>query len=266
MELMDVNEMNPGSNVQAYLQRIGYTGGLARNAATLAQLQELHLHHVPYENLDILQGKPISLEIEALYHKIVTRRRGGYCFELNALFGWLLRQLGYQVADHVGRFWRDEPNPPPKRRHHVLKVEVEGNSYLCDVGVGGIVPKRPLLIADGATQEQDGEIYRLRRDEAYGWFVDEQKRGDWHPIYSFTEEPQLPKDYVMASFWCEHAPDSIFRQQAMLAIRTREGRNTASGREFRIFGSEGVAVFTPDSEAAYDEALQRYFGISIKEE
>src|SRR4051812_40407997 len=108
--------------VQAYLERIGYNGPLDGSADSLAALQERHLHTVPYENFDILRRLPLSLDTRDLFDKIVVRRRGGYCFELNALFGWLLRELGYPVTDLMARFWRDEPNPPPKRRHHVLKV------------------------------------------------------------------------------------------------------------------------------------------------
>lgn len=247
--------------IRAYLARIGYNGPLDGSVAVLAELQECHLHTVPYENLDILDGVPLSLEIEALYEKIVVRRRGGYCFELNALFGWLLRELGYPVTDLFSRFWREEPDPPPKRRHHVLKVEAEGEVYLCDVGVGGIVPRRPLPLVELLEQRQGGECYRLERDASFGWVLCEQKHEGWSWIYSFTEEPQLPKDFVMASYWCEHAPDSIFTHTTMAAIRTREGRNTIAGEEFRFFSEEGVRVFTPESKAEYDAALRDYFGI-----
>lgn len=251
------------TDIHAYLDRIGYEGPIDGSAHTLASLQEHHLHAVPYENLDILRGSPLSLEIDKLYDKIVVRRRGGYCFELNALFGWLLRSLGYSVTDYMARFWRDEPNTPPKRRHQVLKVEVDGVSYLVDVGVGGIVPRRPIRMEELLEQPQGEETYRLERDDFFGWMLCEFKRGQWGRIYSFTEEPQLAKDYITTSFWCEHAPESIFRKGAMLAVRTREGRNTVAGSEFRIFTADGVRAFTPENESAYREALHTYFGIQL---
>lgn len=126
------------SDVYAYLKRIGYDGPLDGSAAVLADLQECHLHAVPYENFDILNRVSLSLDIPDLIDKMIIRRRGGYCFELNALFGWLLRELGYPVTDLMARFWRDEPNLPPKRRHQVLQVKAGSETYLCDVGVGGI--------------------------------------------------------------------------------------------------------------------------------
>ncbi|MFC5528109.1 arylamine N-acetyltransferase family protein [Cohnella yongneupensis] len=250
--------------VQSYLDRIGFTGPLDGSAETLAMLQERHLHAVPYENLDIVHRIPLSLGIPKLFDKIVVRRRGGYCFELNALFGWLLRELGYPVTDFMARFWRDEPNTPPKRRHHVLKVDVGDDSYLCDVGVGGIVPRRPIQIIEGLKHDQEDERYVLKRDPYFGWVLCEYKHEQWEWLYSFTEEPQLPKDFEMATFWCENAPDSIFIRDSMLAVRTQEGRNTIAGEEFRIFTSNGVRVFTPQSKREYDEALRTYFGIVLE--
>ncbi|WP_274651409.1 arylamine N-acetyltransferase family protein [Paenibacillus humicola] len=249
----------------AYLARIGYDGPMDGSAAALAGLQDAHLHAVPYENFDLLPDRrvPLSLEIGKLYDKIVVRRRGGYCFELNALFGWLLRELGYPVTDFVARFWRDEPDPPPKRRHHVLMVRADDADYLCDVGVGGIVPRRPIRMEEGLEQRQGDEVYRLERDAQYGWMLCELKAGEWKRIYSFTEEPQLPKDFLFASFWCEHAPESIFVQSAMAAIRTRDGRNTLAGDEFRLFRKDGVRAFVPRSKDEYAAALRDYFGIVL---
>ena len=173
---MSWSETKP--EVAAYLERIGYEGPLDGSASALAGLQHAHLLAVPYENLDILAGVPLSLDTAALWDKIVRRRRGGYCFELNAMFGWLLRELGYPVTDLVARFWRDETVLPPMRRHHVLRVEAEGAVYLCDVGVGGAVPREPLAIAAGLEQPQGEECYRLDRDAQFGWFLSERKRGN----------------------------------------------------------------------------------------
>ncbi|MBM7564138.1 N-hydroxyarylamine O-acetyltransferase [Paenibacillus sacheonensis] len=247
----------------AYLERIAYEGPVDGSAEMLALLQQAHLLAVPYENLDILNGVPLSLDPERLWDKIVLRRRGGYCFELNAMFSWLLQELGFSVTNLVARFWRDETLLPPKRRHHVLKVEAEGRSYLCDVGVGGSVPRRPLLLEDGLVQEQGEEAYRLDRDAAFGWFLSERKKGEWGRVYSFTEEPQLADDYLFASYWCQYAPDSPFRTEAKLAICTPEGRNTGVGREIRLFRNGSVTVLAPSTQAEYDEALAAHFGIVI---
>ena len=257
----DTNKMKP--DVTAYLNRIGYDGPVKVDICSLSQLQECHVRTVPYENFDILDRKPLSLEIPDLFDKIITRYRGGYCFELNAMFGWLLRELGFTVTDYFARFWRDEPITPPMRRHHVLQVELEGVRYLCDVGVGGVVPRRPVKMIENLTQEQGGEYYRLEQDAYFGWVLCEKKGEEWNWIYSFTEEPQLPQDYLTTSFWCENAPDSIFTKDVLVAIRTAEGRNTISGNEFRIFTTEGVQVFTPQTVEEYTQALHTHFGLSV---
>jgi arylamine N-acetyltransferase len=261
---MKSNCIDTKPDIIAYLSRIGYNGPLDVSINTLSQLQECHLHTIPYENFDILKGVPLSLEVPDLFNKVVVRGRGGYCFELNELFGWLLRELGFTVTNYFARFWRDEPNTPPMRRHHVLQVEVEGALYLCDVGVGGIVPRRPIEMVENLIQEQGDECYRLEWDSYFGWMLCEKKQGQWSRIYSFTQEPQLPKDYIMASYWCENAPDSIFTKGAMAAIRTAVGRNTLAGNEFRIFTAESAQVFAPQTEEEYNKALETYFGIVIK--
>ena len=250
-------------DITRYLERIGFVGPVDGTAGTLAGLQERHLQAVPYENFDILAKVPLSLDAPDLYAKIVERRRGGYCFELNGLFAWLLSGLGFATTSFMARFWRDEPDPPPKRRHHVLKVIAEGTPYLCDVGVGGVIPRRPLVLADGVVQRQGKESYRLDRDPDWGWMLREWTHGEWRPLYSFTEEPQLPRDFLMATYWCENAPDSIFSKHAMVSIHTPDGRITLAGDEFRVFAADGVTSTRPESDAERDRLLRMYFGLSL---
>lgn len=250
-------------SVQRYLDRIGFTGQAQPCPETLARLQQQHLLTVPYENLDIVQGRPLSLDIADLYDKIVVHRRGGYCFELNALFAWLLQELGFSVTSYFARFWRDEATPPPKRRHHVLQVTVQDAQYLCDVGVGGVIPRYPLQLVDGLEQTQGEETYRLDRDKTWGWMLHERRAGQFCDLYSFTEEPQLPKDFLMASYWCEHAPESIFRQGVMVSLLTTDGRKTVAGEEFRFFTPDGVKTLRPSSKEAYEAALASHFGLVL---
>ena len=250
-------------SVERYLARILCPLDVPPDAEFLAELQTRHLHAVPYENLDILAGRRVSLELNALYTKVVEQGRGGYCFELNALFAWLLRALGYGVVDYVARFWREERSLPPKRRHHVLGVWAEGRQYLVDVGVGGVVPVRPLLLEHGIENVQGTECYRLMRDPRFGWILQERKRESWSWVYSFTEEPQESGDFAFADFWCQNAEASPFRQNAMAAIRTKEGRHSIAGNEVRLFRGNAVEILTPSDPTAWKEALLQHFGIRI---
>lgn len=250
-------------STERYLARIGCQKARLPTAGFLAELQESHICSVPYENLDILAGRQVSLKVPELYAKIVIKRRGGYCFELNALFAWLLRQLGYQVVDYVSRFWRDESNLPPKRRHHVLGVQAEGRWYLVDVGVGGVIPLQPLPLIEDIENIQGGECYRLVRAARFGWSLEERHHENWRRIYTFTEEIQEPEDFAFANFWCQNAAESIFRKEPILAIRDREGRNSLAGGEVRLFRPQGVEVITPVDAREWHETVRKYFGIAL---
>jgi arylamine N-acetyltransferase len=249
-------------DVQKYLTRINYHGPLDGSAAALSALQEAHYIAVPYENFDILQGKPLSLDLADLYRKIVLEHRGGYCFELNGLFAALLRALGYEVTEHFSRYLRDEP-PLPMPRHRVLVVKAQGKRYFTDVGVGGVVPRWPLLMTPGLEQKQNGENYRLAFDPVLGNVVQEFRHGEWSNYISFTEDPAYPVDFIAANYWCQHAPESIFNKEPMAAILTPEGRVTMFGREVRVFSPEGVRVIPLETEEEIRAKAKELFDIEI---
>ena len=253
-------------NSEKYLARIGIGERLLPTGDNLKRIQRAHLFHVPYENLDILLGRPIDLSHEALYDKIVARQRGGYCFEVNELLGWLLRDLGYEVTDFFGRFLRGESGIP-MRRHHVLKVVCpdDGEAYLADVGVGTGSPTCPMRLSEGETLREGNLTYRLVKKSFFGWVLEDDRHGDWEAIYSFTEEPQAPIDFAAASFWCEKSPDSIFNKEAMVSLRTQTGRRTIDGDEAREFSGESVSA---RPLASWDEKralLRDWFGIGLEE-
>ena len=261
---MDNSKLDTGRcTAEGYLERIGFHGTIDNSYKTLAAIQEAHLSSIPYENLDIINGVPLSLEIPDLYRKIVHQRRGGYCFELNALFRWLLLELGFPVTSYMARFLRDETEIP-MRRHQVLKVETaDGTSYLCDVGVGGNIPTWPIPLVTDEVFRQDNGSYHLQKDDFLGWVLEELRHGQWSRLYSFTEEVQLPIDFIMPSFYCEHSPNSPFTQRTMVSLRTPNGRVTVADHEFRIFTPEGVETFVPENKEDYHRALEQYFGIVL---
>ncbi len=252
-------------NTNAYLERIGYSGSASPTLALLQELQTLHVCAVPYENLDILLNRPLSLELADIYKKVVEQGRGGYCFELNGLFAWLLRELGFTVAEYLARFLLNEPEIP-MRRHRVLAVQLPGKSedrYLCDVGVGIEVPRLPLLLQEGLEQVQNGHIYGMTRDSFLGWVLNEQHNGTWRQLHAFTLEPQLPKDFVMPSFYCEKHRDSIFNKQPMLSLKTPTGRKTLDGLCFKEFSGETVRETQPDTVYALQSCLLEEFQIEL---
>jgi len=249
--------------IEPYLARIGYTGPIQPTLEMLNALQSLHNEHVPYENLDIMNGVPLSLEIPDIYEKVVTRGRGGYCFELNGLFAWLLRRIGYDVTEHFARYLRDEP-ALPMRRHRVILVEVGEAKYLCDVGIGAFVPTFPLRFEMQITQSQRQDLYRVVPNEMLGYVVEEQRRGVWLPLISFTLERQFGAlDFFTTSWYCESHAASIFRRTNMVSMRTPSGRKTLDGRIFKVFDGDTVTVTEAANDAQFHTLLKQYFGIEV---
>ena len=222
--------------VSAYFARIGLTmpEKVEPTVELMQQLHYAHVTHVPYENLDILRRKPLSLDPDDLYRKVVEEQRGGYCFELNGLFGWLLRELGYQVEDFAGRYLRGE-TAVPMRRHRILRVTCnDGSQWCCDVGIGDTCPRYPVKMVLDVDQHQCGETYRFEHDDFLGWVLRDLHRGQWRDFYSFTEEPQLNQDFIALSAYCEFHADSPFRDVEIFSVKTDTGLVALDGHTYKI--------------------------------
>lgn len=249
---------------RVYFERIGLTfpEQFVPNGEWLKKIQYAHCTRVAYENLDILKGVPIKLDPDSLYEKIVVQKKGGYCFEVNGLLGWLLEELGYGVTHYFARYLRGEMTIP-MRRHRVLKVEAMDGTWLIDVGIGEVAPRYPVELVEGVEQPQFNECYRLDTDEFLGWVLMDYYEGQWRPFYAFTEEEQLDVDFVAASFYCEKHPDSPFNKAPMLAIKTAEGRNTVDGNVLKIVTNEGTVTTTLETPEQVKEAYKRYFFLEV---
>ncbi|MDO5318720.1 MAG: arylamine N-acetyltransferase [bacterium] len=213
-------------DVARYLERIGYTGDLTPNAANLAALVRAHRLRVPYETLDLWRGVHTSLDLDALYDKIVVRRWGGYCFELSGLFAALLRELGYEVREYAGRWLRNnQQNGVPRRCHRVVCVRTgTGPAKIVDVGLGLPYLFAPLDIVLNLPQTQAGRVYRVVKDETLGYVVETMNPdSSWLRLFSFDGAPQLPIDFEYPHWWCETHPESVFRRGFRVFRLTEEG-------------------------------------------
>ncbi len=255
-----------GEMIDRYLKRIGLDLPDRRpTVENLKKLQRAHLYSVPYENLDVMRGIPLSLEEEDLFDKIVVRGRGGYCFELNGLFSMLLTSLGYGVTGYFARFLRSAGDRMPMRGHMVMRAVAcdSPDGFLVDAATGTGSPDEPMRLREGELCRQNGELYRLNRQEDGAWMLSERKGEGWGRVYLFSEEPQLPIDYRVASFYCEHAPDSTSREKWIVSLRRIGGRDTLDGTEFRRFRGGEVETCTPKDEAERDALLKERFGIIL---
>ena len=248
--------------VKEYLSRIGIDEDLPKSPDSLRKIQYHHVTTVPYENLDIMRGVPLSLDEDHLFDKIVTRRRGGYCFEVNLALAALLTSLGYTVKNRFARFLRGEEGIPP-RRHRVLLVECDGDVYVLDVGIGQPAPRYPLLLAEGLVQEQFGETYKFERDDFLGWVLYDLHKGEWRKFFSFTDEDNRECDFLYASYFCETHPESKSNKSNIVSIKTSTGRKTINGMDYKEFsGDELVYIEENISNKRLTEILNDEFGIA----
>jgi N-hydroxyarylamine O-acetyltransferase len=195
-------------DLEAYLARIGAPSPLAPSADALADLQQAHVGAIPFENLDILLGRPILLDLESLQAKLVADRRGGYCFEQNTLFQAALEAMGFEVTALAARV-RIGATAVRARTHMLLLVDLPEGPFVADVGFGADGPLRALPLAEGPEHWVGPSGHRLRR-EGDLWVLEANADGSWVDLYAFTLEAQHPIDFEMANHYTSTHPRSAF--------------------------------------------------------
>jgi N-hydroxyarylamine O-acetyltransferase len=246
-------------DLAAYAARIGFTGELRASAECLRELHLAHATHVPFENIEVLMGRPVRLDIESLWKKLVAERRGGYCFEQNTLFAAVLEQIGFRVTRLAARVRMGAVGVRP-RNHMLLAVEADGRRWLCDVGFGGEALLCPVAWQPGETSAQFAWKYRLM-EEAPGYVLQMWRPEGWLDLYSFTMEEQHAVDYEVANFYTSTHPDSFFLKQLMVHIPGPEVRVTLFGQRLIERRPEGATEVLLADDAAVLETLAARFGM-----
>ncbi len=217
-------------SIDAYLERIGHHGPVTPTAATLRALHAAHQQAVPFENLDVALGRPVSLATADLLDKVVARRRGGFCYELNGLFAWLLGELGFAV-DLLSARVRGERGLGPEFDHMALAVTVEGRTLLADVGFGDSF-REPLRLAPGITVAQGAWRYSLAPAPGGDELVLARER-DGQPVeaqYHVSAEPHGLDAFAPMCDFHQQSPLSPFTQRVICSRATADGRVTLAGR------------------------------------
>lgn len=197
-------------DLDAYFERIGYTGA---RTPTLETLRELHLRHaesIPFENLNPLLKRPVNLDAESLQQKLIRERRGGYCYELNGLFALALDALGFRLTRLGARVvYLGDVNAFPPRTHMLLRVDLGDESWIADVGFGGMVLTSPIRLAIDIEQETPHEPFRIVRwrDE---YLMEAKVCEAWVPLYRFTLQEQASSDYELGNWYVSTHPSSLF--------------------------------------------------------
>jgi N-hydroxyarylamine O-acetyltransferase len=247
--------------IGAYFARIRAREATSSLGA-LAEIQRAHRLAIPFENLDILLGRGVSLDPQALFDKLVTRRRGGYCFEQNALLLGMLQALGFEARPLLARVWLNVTETPP-RTHTLNLVHVEGEDYIADAGFGGsYVPPMP-LIADEVAQTDDGARHRLVRAGEHGWMLQRDVGSGWTRQYSFATEKVWTADLEAANHWTATRPNTRFTTLRIVSGTLPDGHVALTGTALTVT-RKGVAetreIGDPDE---YRRVLRESFGLEL---
>ncbi|XP_062813323.1 arylamine N-acetyltransferase, pineal gland isozyme NAT-10 isoform X2 [Anolis carolinensis] len=252
-------------DVGCYLQRIGYQGPTQPSGETLLRLHRCHLLSVPFESLSIHCGEPITLDLPHIYDKIVRRHRGGFCYELNGLFLWLLKALGFEAKGVSGRVRnRFTGLYGPPLDHLVIWVQLDGRQLLCDVGFGeGFMD--PLVLKPNVEQVQDGGIFQLGLTGNI-WVLERRALSgkEGRPLYQFTLEEKKLDDFTDMCLYHQTSPSSIFPCKSFCSLHKEDGgRLTYIGwRLIATRGEERTETALDGSEIP--AVLSEKFGIKLE--
>lgn len=242
-----------------YLARIHFSGDYAPDLSTLQRILLCHTCAIPFENIDVLLGRTIQLDDDAVFNKLVRGGRGGYCYEHNALLRRALVEIGFQVDDLAARVLLARPTDVPPRTHRLLLVTIGERRWLADVGFGGKTLTSAIRLELDCEQGTPHDSYRITRlGEDYLLSVREED--GWLPLYRFDLQPQYLSDYEVANHYVATWPESHFRHNLMLCLKLANAKtNTLNNRQLTLAGETRQLA---DAAEVY-RALQTHFGLRV---
>lgn len=247
-------------DIPAYLDRIAYIGLTAPTLATLRALHRAHMLAVPFENLDIPRKRRIELDESLLFDKIVTRRRGGFCYELNGLFAALLRSLGYELDMLAARVPSAEGSLGIPFDHLALRVHLD-ELWLADVGFGDSFTE-PLRLVDNLEQQKNGVTYRIVPEDSDRRLL-RMENDIWTPHYQFSLTNFQWSDFNGGCDYHQTSPDSFFTKRRTCSRATPGGRVTLSDMKLIITEGKLRTETLLTSDAQHATALHDYFNIIL---
>jgi N-hydroxyarylamine O-acetyltransferase len=243
-------------NVEKYLKRIS-TKQVQVDLYSLQSLQRNHMHQIPFENLDTSRKRWIDLDLEKMYAKIIENKRGGLCFELNPLFNWLLTQLGFTTVMVTGTVAIDEKNWGKENTHLTNLVELEGTTYLTDVGFGNSsqtpIPLSGEIVDDGFHQyrivQRSNDVYDLQQAVS---------NDTWKTQIRFSTEPRTLAEYEPLSSFVQTHPNSPFTNHTIVTIATNNGRITLTNDSLVITQNHHKKIFNVNDDE-WNHLYNSYF-------
>ena len=230
------------ADLNAYFDRIDHRGSRQPTLPVLNALMAAHVQAIPFENLDVLLGAGVDLAPDAVFDKLVRRRRGGYCVEQNGLFLQVLTALGFAVRPLSARVrLQPVPGQTPPRTHLFLEVTIDGQRWLADVGVGALSLSSAIRFTAGDEQPTPHEPRRIVREGDH--WLHQARLGDaWSDVYEFTGEEMPAIDREVATWYTSAHPRSHFRSSLLAARALPDGgRVTLRDGELKHRARDGRA-------------------------
>jgi len=254
-------------DLEAYLDRIGYRGTRQADLAMLAGLVAHQAASIPFEAIDVLLDRGVDIAPDAIFDKLVVRKRGGYCYEQNSLLRQALIDLGFSVETRLARVLWMRPADAPLLRptHMVLVVTIAGRAFLADAGFGTGTPTAPLAFDTADPQPTPLETFRLSRSPL-GDLLEMQADGGWAPVYAITRERPPPNAIADANLFTSTSPDSRFRRDLMLARATDTARFLLLGNRLTIRPKSGAVETRLLDQAELEQTLSTVFTLDVQPE
>jgi len=247
----------------AYLNRIGLDAAGPPDLALLTAVIARHTATIPFENLDIVLGRPIRLDLASLQAKLVAGGRGGYCHEQNTLLAAALERLGFRVVSLMARVVRgtaaDAMTP---RTHMMLRVDLPEGPFVADVGFGNLTPTAPLRLDQIDAQATGHETYRLQPLNGET-LLQARIADEWENVYRFADLPTYPIDHEVATWFTSTRPGGLFTANVVAARPGTGCRKTLFNNTLTVRAGDAAERFILGTNAALRDALHDHFGIDL---
>ncbi|MGE5089203.1 MAG: arylamine N-acetyltransferase family protein [Candidatus Levyibacteriota bacterium] len=250
--------------LDAYLQRIGWNAELRRDLATLAGLLDAHMSHIPFENLDVLLGRGVRLDLESLQDKLVAARRGGYCFEHCTLFAAALEAIGFEPSRHTARVVVVAPRRESPRTHMFLTVPLPEGTFVVDPGFGSLAPRVPVPLVEEARVGAGTETHWMARDGG-AWVLRAQTPDRAVDCWVSEVEEDNLIDFEVGNHFTATHPKSTFVNRIMLRALTDEGQVSVMNRDVTIRRGAETQTQQLSDRAALRRLLAEHFGFDLPE-
>lgn len=256
--------MSQTIDLDLYFRRIGHTGPRAATLDALRDIVRRHTETIPFENLNPFLGWPVPLDLPALERKLLKEQRGGYCFEQNRVLQAALEALGFRVTALAARvLWNAPEDAITARGHMLLRVDLDAQAYIVDVGFGGQTLTGPLRLEPGIEQPTPHEPCRLLERKGY-FLLQSRIGGNWRTTYRFDLQAQYPIDFEVANYYLSTHPSSHFRTGLVAARPAPDRRYALRNRQLALHHLDGPTERRVlDSPTDLRRTLERDFLLAV---